>query len=114
MSTAIDRHRPVIHCICALLGALLLAGCGLIYSNRVSPYSTKFGGTPVGTKRCVINKHQIKEPVTGYNLYAEWTWSSILDEARKAGITNVYYMDKQTLSILLGIYKRESFIIYGD
>ena len=104
----------VIKSVCALLGVLVLAGCGLIYTNTVVPFSKEFKATQVGTKRCVIINHQVKEPVTGYNLYAEWTTSYILDEARKAGIKDINYIDKKTLSILAGIYKRESLIIYGD
>jgi hypothetical protein len=100
--------------ISALLAVLLLAGCGLLYTNHVEPYSMKLDATPAGTKRCVITSHQIKEPVTGGNIYVEWTSSFILSEARKAGIKDIYYMDKRTLSVLLGIYKRESLIIYGD
>lgn len=100
------------------MAALLLAGCappyGLIYSDTVAPYSTKFNETPAGTRRCVISSHQIREPVTGRNIYAEWTSSFILNEARKAGITEIYYMDKRTLSVLFGIYRRESLLIYGD
>jgi len=100
--------------ICSLLAAFLLAGCGLIYSNTVVPYSTGFNETPIGTKSCVIKNYQIKEPVTGYSMYAEWSTSFILEEARKEGITNIYYMDKKTLSILNDIFKRESLIVYGD
>ena len=106
-----------IKAVCTLLGALVFAGCapfGLIYTNSVVPYSKEFKGTQVGTKRCVINNHQVKEPVTRFNFYAEWTTSYILDEARKAGITDITYIDKRTLSILGGVYKRESLIIYGD
>lgn len=74
----------------------------------------KLDATPAGTKRCVITSHQIKEPVTAGSIRVEWTSSFILSEARKAGIKDIYYMDKRTLSVLLGIYKRESLIIYGD
>ena len=113
MSTAIKTAL-------SLLAISLLAGCapslpsGLLYSDTTSPYSRKFDETPVGSKRCVIHDHQIREPVSGYNLYAEWTSAYILSEARKAGISNIHYMDKRTFSILLGIYRRESLIIYGD
>jgi hypothetical protein len=106
-----------IRVVFSLLGVLLLTGCapfGLIFTNTVVPYSKEFKGTQVGTKRCVINNYQVKEPVTGFNLYAEWSTSFILDEARKAGIKDIYYIDKKTLSILGGVYKRESLIIYGD
>lgn len=99
------------------ISALVLSGCipsGILYTKKTAPYSREFRETPVGAKQCIIRNHQIKEPVTGYNLYTEWTSSYILDEARKAGIKDVYYVDKQTFSILFGIYKRESLIIYGD
>jgi hypothetical protein len=103
---------------CSLLLALLLAGCGLprglIYSNTTVPYSSEFSETPVGTKHCVIRSHQIKEPVTGRSIYAEWSADLILREAQKAGVKEIYYMDKRTLSILVGIYKRESLLVYGD
>lgn len=111
MSTAINRQ---FRGACSLIFAILLSGCGLIYSNTVYPYSSKFNETPVGTKRCIINKYQIREPLSGYSLYAEWTANHIRKEAEKAGIKDIYYMDKKTLNILLGIYRRESLYIYGD
>ncbi|MBI1921684.1 MAG: hypothetical protein HYS23_11475 [Geobacter sp.] len=111
MSTAIDRHGRV---ICSLLVLLLLSGCGAIYSDTIYPYSRKFDKTPVGTKRCEINTHHIREPISGYGISAAWTSEYIRKEAEKAGITNIYYTDKRTLSILLGIYERESLYIYGD
>jgi hypothetical protein len=97
----------------SLLAALVaLTGC--IYTNTVEPYTKIFNETQAGTKSCEINYYKIKEPVTGYNMYAEWTTSYILSEARKAGIKNIYYMDLKTLSILGDTFKRESLIIYGD
>lgn len=112
MSTAIKGT-------CSLLAAVFLTGCvsfppGLIYSNTVVPYSARFDETPVGTKSCEISNYQVREPVSRLNMYAEWSTSFILEEARKAGITNIYYMDKKTLSILSGVFKHESLIVYGD
>lgn len=101
----------------ALLAALLLTGCapiGIIYSDTVIPYSKRYKETPVGSKRCEINTHQIREPISGYNIYTEWTTGYILSEARKAGISEIYYMDKRTISILLGVYRRDTLIIHGD
>lgn len=80
----------------------------------IYPYSTKFDNTPVGTKRCIINKYHVREPISGYGISAAWTTEYIRKEAEKAGITNIYYMDKKELNILFGIYERESFYIYGD
>ncbi|MGP8153647.1 MAG: hypothetical protein ACLQBQ_05820 [Smithella sp.] len=100
-----------------LLCVLVLTGCGtygIIYMNTVVPYSQEFKETPVGTKHCVINDYQLKEPFTRANITAEWTSNYIVTEAKKAGIKDIYYIDKKTLSILSGIYKHQSLIIYGD
>lgn len=110
MSTAIKG-------LLVLLAGLLLAGCGqiaLLYSDTIAPYSHQFDQTRVGSRRCVITSHRLREPVSGRSLSAEWTTSRILDEAHKAGLTTISYIDRRTLSILLGIYRRESLIIYGD
>jgi len=92
-------------------------GCtpyGRIYSDTTAPYSKVFRETPVGTKRCVLHDYQIKEPVTGLNISAEWTAERIKSEANKSGIKDIYYIDQRTFSILFGIYKRKSLLIYGD
>jgi hypothetical protein len=92
-------------------------GCtpyGRIYSDTTVPYSKVFRETPVGTKRCVLHDYQIKEPVTGLNISAEWTAERIKSEANKSGIKDIYYIDQRTFSILFGIYKRKSLLIYGD
>lgn len=100
------------------IAALLLYGCalpyGVLYTRKVVPYSREFRETPVGTKQCLVREHQLKEPFSGYNMYAEWSTGYLMNEARQAGITTVYYVDKETLSILFGIYKRDTLIVYGD
>ncbi len=95
----------------------VLTGCGtfgIIYSSTVVPYSQEFKETPVGTKRCVIEDYQLSEPLTRVTLAAEWSTNYILAEAKKAGIKDIYYIDINTVSILLGIYKHKTLIIYGD
>ncbi|MGZ6224601.1 MAG: TRL domain-containing protein [Syntrophales bacterium] len=95
----------------------VLTGCGtfgIIYSSTVVPYSEEFKETPVGTKRCVINDYQLSEPLTRVSLATEWSTNYISAAAEKAGIKDVYYIDVKTVSILLGIYKHKTLIIYGD
>jgi TRL-like protein family len=107
----------VIKAACALLAVLALGGCverGILYSNTVEPYSEEFNATPIGTKSCVINSHEIEDPLTGYNISAEWTTNAILDAARKAGIREIHYIDKKTLSLFNGVYRRETLIVHGD
>jgi len=107
----------VIKAFGAFLLVLNLSGCierGIIYSNTVEPYSQEFNATRIGTKTCILNSYKIVDPLTGYSISAEWTTSVILDRARKAGIRDINFIDKKTLSILNGLYRRESLIIYGD
>lgn len=109
MSTAINSV--------VLLLVLLLSGCGqiaLLYSNKVTPYSKEFNATRIGSKSCIIDTHKIRDPLSGYSLTAEWSTNKILNETRKAGIKKIYFIDLKTLSILNGLYRRESLIVYGD
>ena len=97
--------------------AVLSGGCtqiALLYSDTVAPYSQTFRQTPVGSRSCVISSHRLREPISGRSLSAEWTTSRIIEEAHKAGLSRIDYLDRRTQSFLLGIYRRESLIIYGD
>ncbi len=111
MSTAIKRWVLVV-----ILVLTVLTGCGttgLIYTNTVAPYSKQFNDTPVGSKRCVLEDHiRVRMPFSGMN--AEWTTEYILKEARKAGINNIYYIDLNTVSFVLGIYTLKRLYIYSD
>jgi hypothetical protein len=106
-----------------LLGMLLVAlsaataGCsgrGLLYTQVVSPYLTEYHDTPVGSKSCRVREHTLREPVTGYNLSVAFSLPVLQRAARQAGLTQLYYVDEETLSVLLGIYERKTLILYGD
>lgn len=106
-----------------LMALLVLSGCsgigssslqGNIYTNVVQPYSTDFRDSPVGSRRCVLDEYQFREPVSGYGVSVEWTAGRVLAAARQAGISRISYTEMQTLSILMGIYRRQRLIIYGD
>jgi TRL-like protein family len=98
------------------LVALLLLGCsdrrGLLYTSLVEPYSGDFRETPVGTKSVVTTTHRFK--VFRLNLSGEWDTDEIVRVAREAGITDIHYIDVKTFSILLGTYRRQTLIVYGD
>ena len=86
---------------------------GLLYTNTIRPHSTNFRNTSAGTKRCVLNEYKLKEPVTGYDISAEWSTETIIAAAKEAGITNIAYTEMHTFSIL-GVYRRKRLIIHGD
>jgi hypothetical protein len=103
----------------AIVLILSATGCsglatGLIYTEVVRPYSYDYHDTKVGTKQCIFDSHSIKEPVSGYGVRVEWSLEEIQYAASQAGISEITCIDEQTLSILLGIYKRQRLIIYGN
>jgi hypothetical protein len=108
--------RPIfaIAAIFAVVGCSGIAPPGLIYRNVIQPYSVDYHDTKIGTKHCVIDEHSVSEPFTGYGVSVEWSADVIQNAATKAGITEITCMDEQTLSFLLGIYKRERLIVYGN
>jgi len=78
------------------------------------PATEEFDKTPVGSKACVVRSHKFREPVSGYGVTAEWDANTVRAAARRAGFTNIYYADLQTLSVCFGIYRQRVLIVYGD
>ena len=87
---------------------------GRLYTNKVIPYSEDFKETPIGSKVCYVDDFKVKEPVSGYNISAEWMTSSVIEQARQEGISKIYYADLRVFSILMGIYSKKTLIVYGD
>lgn len=87
---------------------------GRLYTNKVIPFSENFHDTPKGSKVCYVKDFKVKEPISGYNISAEWTTSAVIEEARKAGIEKIHYADLKIFSVLLGIYSKKTLIVYGD
>ncbi len=99
------------------MAAMLVMGCsarGLLYTSTTESYSRNFHNTPVGAKSIVINTYRLKEPVSQLSLSGEWDADVIMRAVRDAGITDLHYIDIRTLSILLGTYRRQTLIVYGD
>jgi hypothetical protein len=99
--------------------SLLIMGCssvapGRLYTHITLPASTDFKKTPVGTKRCVLNEHSLKEPFSGVGVSVMWSSDRIKSAAQAAGITRIAYTEKQIFSLFLGIYTRTRLIVYGD
>jgi len=100
------------------LTVVLLLGCGrgLLYTKTIKPYTKTFRNTPVGEKVVVINTQGLKTPpgLAPPGLSGQWDTDEIIQLAREAGITELRHIDIKTLSILLGTYKRQTLILYGD
>ncbi len=108
------KHFFITAVILAATGCTGFAPPGLIYTNVISPYSVDYHDTKIGTQQCIIDIHSVKEPVSGYGVSAELSLDVIEHAAAEAGITEITCIDEQTLSILLGIYKRQRLIVYGN
>lgn len=117
MGTRLSRIRLAPALLACILPALLGSACvarGRVYTRVVEPYTKDFHETPVGDKTCRVSEHLVKEPVSGAGVSASWTTRAIAEAACREGITNLYYVDVETLSILNSLYRRRTLILYGD
>lgn len=98
-------------------GAIALTGCsapGLLYTDIVMPYTLDMNQNSAGSRRITIDEYRIREPVSGYGIYALWQNRDVQAAAREANISRIQYADRRILSILGGIYRQRTLIIYGD
>lgn len=96
---------------------LATAGCamrGLLYTRVVRPYTRDFEDTPVGSKTCRVREHVLSEPITRAHVSVLFTTRIVQESAHAAGMTKIDYADLETLSILRGIYERQTLILCGD
>ncbi len=99
---------------------LLLGGCfaprGLLYTRIREPLMLppERQGAPVADKQCHVSLTQLKEPVTRINLSVMWSQRVVQEELERAGMSEVYYCDLETLSVLLNSYVRRRIVFYGN
>jgi hypothetical protein len=113
-----------IRAVFVCLAAIMVMGCsarnlvlgenrgsarGILYSSSIEPYSQDFHNTPVGEKSFVVNSYMLEVRISG-----EWDTDEIMRLAREEGITDLHYIDIKTLSVLRGLYRRQTLIVYGD
>ena len=101
-------------CLIVMLSCCSCTINGRLYTDKVVPFSENFHNTEVGTKSFIIDDFKVKEPISGYNISVEWMNSTLKEKATKAGIKNIHYADLRIFSVLLGVYSKNSLIVYGD
>ena len=101
-------------CIC--LPLLICSGCtkGYLYTNTTVPLVTNMNKTPLGTKSVTLDSNQVKEPLSGIGVSAEWNSRAIGDAAKRAGMTTINFADMHTFSILGGIWKKQTIQVWGE
>jgi hypothetical protein len=102
-----------------LLTALWTAGCGvvsrgLLYTDTVQPLCKDLRGTSLGTKAGRGNSKRIEIPTTRIDITAEWDTRAIGDIAKANGITKVHGCDSRRQSYVLGIWRKDEVIVYGE
>ena len=95
--------------------ALSLSGCvyGAVYSSTRQPLVTNMRETPKGVLRGQAGTCLLSIPVSAAQLSVGWDSRAIGDAARKAGMTEIYYADLHTRSVLLGLWEQETVEVYG-
>ena len=87
---------------------------GLIYSDTTEPITLNMKTTAVGTENAELSSFHIQEPITRMRISAEWNSRAIGDAAKQTGLDKIYYADMRTQSVLGGIWRRETIIVWGD
>jgi len=98
---------------------LSVTGCGLLYTNVVQPHSGDFDNTPIGSKQCRLSAFTVRFPLLApplerTRISAQWDTEEVNAVLEEAGITRMYYTDISTQEFLLGTFRRQTVIIYGD
>jgi hypothetical protein len=121
---AIDAMAAAFRHLLGLLGLALmilgLAGCGtgplvgLAYTHVKLPLTRDLNATPLPANPPSSDRIiEIKEPISGLGLYARVNSNALGDIARRNGVDPLYFADQEVFSVL-GIWKTQRVILYGD
>lgn len=103
----------------ALIFFLVLSGCsriprGLLYTDIVEPLCTDARGSTLGSRSARGDTKTIEIPLTQLNLSAEWDSRAIGDAAKKAGLNTIHSCDLRREYYIIGIWRRERVLVYGE
>jgi hypothetical protein len=118
------RRCGYVHRGCRLLAVLLaatgLAACtavrpiGLVYTDIRLPLTMDLHDAPLPTGNPPTGRVlEVKEPISGFGIYARVDANAIGEIARKNGMRTLYFADRQIFSIL-GIWSTNKTILYGE
>ena len=99
----------------ALLLLLFQSGCvnGLIYTDITTPLTTNMHNTSVIDQTASDYRLVLKEPFTNVGIRGEWSNYAIAKTAKEHGMKNIHYADLREESILTGLWKKTTIIVYG-
>lgn len=118
------RKTALLICLATFL--LVFAGCaalgrvdqdvlrGYVYTRIKVPYTRDLHPTPGASSAPADGKIiQIREPFSGYGIYAEFSSNAIGDVALRYGLGKVYFADREQFSIL-GVWRHRRIYVYGE
>jgi len=99
---------------------LVLTGCvgiqptGWIYTHVRFPLTENLDRTPVPTGAPPSGRVlEVKEPFSGFGIYARVDSNAIGDIARENGMHTLYFADQEIFSIL-GVWTTTRTVLYGE
>jgi (2Fe-2S) ferredoxin len=120
INLTISERKGVATLLLAVFIALCLNACGtgplvgIVYTNVKLPLTRNLNATPVPAGQPQSDRViEIKEPFTGFGLYARVNSNAIGDIARKNQMVSLYFADQEVFSIL-GIWKTHRVFLYGE
>lgn len=100
-------------CVLGITGCGVISR-GIIYTDTIQPLCKDVRGTTLGTQVASGSSKRIEIPTTRVDIGAEWDSRAIGDIAKAHGISTVYGCDSRRQSVLLGLWRKDEVIIYGD
>lgn len=91
----------------ATLLTIIITISGCFYLNITSPLDTDVDNTTLGEKTGTAECYSILWLVA-------WGDAGSAAAARNGDISVIKHMDRQTFSVLWGVYTKETTIVYGD
>ncbi len=103
--------RKLIVVTAIMMAALLLSGCGIgvLYTHTVEPLNPNMHRTEIASTSGQGDIKQIK--IDGISV--TWDDNSIGSIAREKGLKELYYADREILSVVFGIWSQETIHVYG-
>jgi len=110
------QHHAWLTCGLLAFTVCSASGCtrGFLYTDITSPLVTNMKRTMVGTTSAKLSSKQVTMPLVQGSLSALWNSRAIGDAAKQQGITTIYSADKRTVSVLGGVWEKQTVIVYGD
>ena len=98
--------------LAVVLFVVLIQGCapGILYTHTTRPLTVHYQKTPSAGH---LNEADGNTKHIALRMEVEWDSNGIGEIAKKNGITDIYFADIETVSVLFGIWQQQYVHIYG-